>query len=78
MYMPEQNFSPLDFAVSRAIPELHEEKEYISGEMIAEHIGCTSRSVYKSLRWMKSAKLIKVIDVNKMKGGSIYEYVGTR
>ena len=77
MFMPETNFNATDFAVTRAIPELHEKHKYISAQKIADHIGCSLPSVQRSLSWMMNCELV-IVHCRKGNKGSIYEYVGTR
>lgn len=78
MFMANLNMNPTDFAVSRAIGELHERYETINYEMIANYIGCAEVTVKRSMSRMKQDKLVKVIDGASKSGGFRYEYVGKR
>lgn len=76
MFMAALNLSITDYAVSRAIMELHQEHEYINAQMIAEKINGEQTAVYRSFKNLKDAKLLRVSGGSARTGGFIYEYLG--
>lgn len=76
MFMPTKNLGITDYAVSRAIMELHKKHELINARMIAEHINGEQTAVYRSLKTLKNADLVRVVDGSARAGGFKYEYIG--
>jgi predicted transcriptional regulator len=76
MFVAKLNMNTTDWAVSRAIRELHKQHTFISQRMIAQHINCDPATVYRSLRWMKEEGLVVVGCGGSRRGGHIYEYIG--
>lgn len=76
MFQMSKNLSITDYAVSRAIKELHQEHELINAKMIANHINGGKTAVYDSLSNLKQANLLKIKDGSARAGGFIYEYLG--
>lgn len=79
--MSEWNLGLREYAVSRAIIELRETHEYINAEMIADHIRCSTRTVYSALTVLQSAKQVRrgqCANLHGGKGGYAYEYIGDR
>lgn len=73
MYEPRLNVSIADFAVSRAIPELHATREYISETDIANHIGCGRITVNRALKnLINSGRVIRADGPHPRLGGSRY------
>lgn len=76
MFMAEKNLGLSDFAVSRAIKELRENHRLINADMIAEYIGCSRDTVYRSMRRLKQAGKLEQGAGSITQGGYEYEYVG--
>lgn len=76
MFMPNKNLGITDFAVSRAIMELHEEHDLINAQMIADKINGEETAVYRSLKNLKEAGLVSVCGGSRRAGGYRYEYTG--
>lgn len=76
MFMPANNLSITDYAVSRAIMELHEQHKLINAQMIAKKINGEETAVYRSLKNLKQADLVKVSGGSARAGGFVYEYLG--
>lgn len=72
MYMPELDMGLPDFAVSRAIPELHKQKQYITIADIAKHIGCSERTVQRAIMKLEAAKRLTRLDGGRKQGGYRY------
>ncbi len=70
MFMPELNLGLSEYAVSRAIPELHREHDYISRHDIAARIGCSSRTVERAIANLIEAGVIERCE--RSKGGYRY------
>ena len=70
MFLPEQNLGISDFAVSRAIPELHQEQDYISRQDIAHHIGGSIRTVDRAIKNLTAAGKLQRLE--RSKGGYRY------
>ena len=71
-----KNLGITDYAVLRGIEKLSEEKQYFSAEDIATEIWGERTAVYRSLKRLKQAKLIKVGEGSPSRGGCKYEYIG--
>lgn len=75
MFMAEKNLGLSDFAVSRAINELREQYRFLSAHMVAEYIGCSPDTVYRSMRRLKEAGKLKQGAGSITQGGYEYEYI---
>ncbi|MEM9954349.1 MAG: hypothetical protein AAF846_22250 [Chloroflexota bacterium] len=74
--MPERNLGITDYAVSRAIMELHQQYELINAQMIAERINGERTAVYRSIRTLREADLLEIKYGSSRAGGFRYEYKG--
>jgi predicted transcriptional regulator len=72
MFMDQLNLGAIEFAVSRAIPELHEDHDYISARQIADHIGCERTCIYRAIRRLKAAGRLQRLEYKPRNGGSKY------
>lgn len=71
-----KNLSITDYAVSRAIMELHENHDLINARMIADHINAGTTAVYSSIANLKKAELLHIKGGSARSGGFRYEYTG--
>lgn len=73
MFVAERNLGVIDFAVTRAIPELQEEYDLINAKLIAEHIGCEQTAVYRSMSRLREAGRLRRGRGAARRGG--YRYI---
>ena len=68
MFLPEQNLGVSDYAVSRAIPELHEHLEFIKPEDVARHINGSRSTVYRAIDNLKAAGILVCVETRRGQG----------
>jgi DNA-binding MarR family transcriptional regulator len=73
MFMPDKNLGMPEYAVSRAIEELSEEHVYINASLIADHIGCVPKTVYRAMKRLEKANKLTRLEGSPSHGG--YRYV---
>ena len=71
-------FGATEFAITRAIIELRQRNDYISAQMIADHISCERHTVHKALKRLIDQGQVLRGEGSKRGGGYKYDYVGTR
>lgn len=76
MFMASKNLNITDYAVSRAIMELHECHDLITAQMIATKINGERRTVYRSIKRLTDADMLQVLRGSSRGGGYAYKYVG--
>ena len=72
MFDPRANVGMSDYAVTRAIPELHRDRHFITEEQIAAHIGCGTSTVKRALTTLMASGRVIRVEKNPRRGGSRY------
>lgn len=72
MFTARNNLGLSEYAVSRALLELNCQEEYIPIRSVANHIGCSIRTVERALKRLMEAEVVVRIDGNNRLGGHRY------
>lgn len=59
MFSESLNLGLPEYAVSRAILELHETQEFVSARDIAGLLNCSEKTVYRALERLRSANKVR-------------------